>query len=186
MAGEIQLNSVSFATESSGLITVKNSKLDTDAVFPTFVGLILPFAYDTSGSPPSGFLECDGSAWSRTTYADLFSVLSTTWGVGDGSTTFNIPDLRGVFLRGSEQHASLTTSNQAVAGTQNSYSGTLKLYATNNTNQTGGNITQGGGVVRATSGYFSGSDTSIANIGLEILTNESYPTNVAVQYCIKY
>lgn len=100
MAGEIQLNSTSFATESSGLITVKNSKLDTDAIFPTFVGLILPFAYDTSGSPPTGFFECDGSAVSRTTYSDLFTAIGTTWGSGDGSSTFNIPDLRGAFLRG--------------------------------------------------------------------------------------
>lgn len=44
---------------------------------------------------PSGFLLCDGSAVSRTTYADLFALISTTYGAGDGSTTFNIPDLRG-------------------------------------------------------------------------------------------
>lgn len=44
---------------------------------------------------PTGFLLCDGSAVSRTTYADLFAVLSTTYGVGDGATTFNVPDLRG-------------------------------------------------------------------------------------------
>ena len=44
---------------------------------------------------PSGFLYCDGSAVSRTTYADLFAVISTTYGVGDGSTTFNLPDCRG-------------------------------------------------------------------------------------------
>ena len=49
---------------------------------------------------PSGYLECDGSAVSRTTYADLFSALGTTWGSGDGSTTFNIPDARGEFIRG--------------------------------------------------------------------------------------
>jgi len=44
---------------------------------------------------PSGYLICDGSAISRVTYANLFSVLGTTYGIGDGSTTFNIPDLRG-------------------------------------------------------------------------------------------
>ena len=46
-------------------------------------------------SPPDGFLWCDGSEKSRTTYADLFSVISTMYGVGNGSTTFNLPDLRG-------------------------------------------------------------------------------------------
>lgn len=55
-------------------------------------GMVLPFA---GSSVPDGFLTCDGSAVSRTTYAGLFAVISTTWGVGDGSTTFNLPDLRG-------------------------------------------------------------------------------------------
>lgn len=44
---------------------------------------------------PTGYLLCDGTAVSRTTYAALFAVTSTTYGVGDGSTTFNVPDLRG-------------------------------------------------------------------------------------------
>lgn len=57
------------------------------------------FSFPTVNAP-SGFLECDGSALSRTTYASLFAVLGTTYGVGDGITTFNIPDLRGEFIRG--------------------------------------------------------------------------------------
>jgi microcystin-dependent protein len=44
---------------------------------------------------PTGFLRCDGSAVSRTTYADLFSVIGVTYGAGDGSTTFNLPNLKG-------------------------------------------------------------------------------------------
>jgi microcystin-dependent protein len=47
----------------------------------------------SSASVPSGFLECDGSAVSRTTYATLFGIVGTTYGVGDGATTFNVPDL---------------------------------------------------------------------------------------------
>ena len=47
----------------------------------------------SSASVPSGFLECDGSAVSRTTYATLFGIVGTTYGSGDGSTTFNVPDL---------------------------------------------------------------------------------------------
>ncbi len=46
------------------------------------------------GTAPTGYLICDGTAVSRTTYADLFAVLSTTYGSGDGSTTFNVPDFR--------------------------------------------------------------------------------------------
>lgn len=44
---------------------------------------------------PAGFLPCDGSAISRDTYANLFAVISTTYGAGDGSTTFNVPDISG-------------------------------------------------------------------------------------------
>jgi microcystin-dependent protein len=54
-------------------------------------GAVLPFA---GAAAPTGYLLCDGSAVSRTTYAALFAVLSTTFGVGDGSTTFNLPDMR--------------------------------------------------------------------------------------------
>jgi len=48
----------------------------------------------SSASVPSGFLECDGVAVSRTTYSALFAIISTTYGAGDGSTTFNTPDLQ--------------------------------------------------------------------------------------------
>lgn len=57
-------------------------------------------AYTGQSSAPSGWLKADGSAVSRTTYADLFSAIGTTWGNGDGATTFNVPDMRGVFARG--------------------------------------------------------------------------------------
>ena len=61
------------------------------AVVP--VGVVLPFA--GSSAPTSLYLLCDGSAVSRTTYSVLFGILSTTYGSGDGSTTFNVPDMRG-------------------------------------------------------------------------------------------
>ena len=56
------------------------------------VGTILPFS---GGTLPTGYLFCDGSAVSRTTYAGLFDVIGTTFGAGDGSTTFNLPNLKG-------------------------------------------------------------------------------------------
>lgn len=55
--------------------------------------------------PPTGYLICDGSAVSRATYADLFALIGTTYGAGDGSTTFNLPDYRGKFLRGYDNGA---------------------------------------------------------------------------------
>ena len=56
------------------------------------IGVILPLSSDTI---PEGYLLCDGSEISRTTYATLFGVIGTTYGSGDGSTTFNLPNLKG-------------------------------------------------------------------------------------------
>jgi microcystin-dependent protein len=55
-------------------------------------GILAPFAGSTA---PDGWLLCDGSAVSRTTYSSLFAVVAATYGAGDGSTTFGLPDLRG-------------------------------------------------------------------------------------------
>lgn len=60
-------------------------------------GAVIPFA---GASAPTGYLLCDGTAVSRTTYATLFALIGTTYGVGDGSTTFNMPDCRGRFPLG--------------------------------------------------------------------------------------
>lgn len=74
---------------------------------------------------PTGYLLCDGSAVSRTTYADLFTAIGTTWGVGDGTTTFNLPDLRGVFLKG----AGTTNRVAGKDGADSYYSATLGSYS---------------------------------------------------------
>lgn len=63
----------------------------------TPTGAIMAFARPTA---PEGWLPCDGRAVSRTTYISLFAAIGLTFGPGDGSTTFNIPDLRGEFIRG--------------------------------------------------------------------------------------
>jgi microcystin-dependent protein len=61
------------------------------------IGEVKTFA---GAAAPEGYLLCQGQAVSRTTYANLFDVLGTSHGQGDGSTTFNLPDYRGRFLRG--------------------------------------------------------------------------------------
>lgn len=85
------------------------------------------------GTVPVGFLECDGAAVSRTTYKSLFDVIGTTYGAGDGSTTFNVPNTRDRFIysgtfaqRGNTGGASThahTVGSQAssAAGAGNSY-----------------------------------------------------------------
>lgn len=75
-------------------------------------GVILAFG---GSSAPAGYILCNGSAVSRTTFASLFSVIGTTYGVGDGSTTFNVPNMMGVFARGA--------GSQTIGGV--TYSATL-------------------------------------------------------------
>lgn len=71
----------------------------SQASSPVVSGVLVPYA---GTSAPSGWLLCYGQAVSRTTYADLFSAISTTYGSGDGSTTFNLPDLRGRVIAGQD------------------------------------------------------------------------------------
>ena len=79
-------------------------------------GTVLAFAASTA---PSGYLECDGAAVSRATYSALFAVIGTTYGTGDGSTTFNLPDLRGEFVRGWD-HGKGTDAARALGSAQSS------------------------------------------------------------------
>lgn len=68
-------------------------KAYVDAQLSSFpAGIILPYG---GASAPSGYLLCYGQAISRTTYAALYTAIATSYGVGNGSTTFNVPDLRG-------------------------------------------------------------------------------------------
>ncbi len=92
------------------VITFSIVSFERPAYDPLPAGVTLPYGGTTA---PPGYLLCDGSAVSRTTYAVLFTILSTTYGVGDGSTTFNLPDLRQRFPMG-----------KAVSGTGSTLGGT--------------------------------------------------------------
>lgn len=75
-------------------------------------GVVLPFA---GSAAPYGWLLCFGQAVSRTTYAALFAALGTTYGSGDGSTTFNLPDLRGR-VAGGKDNMGGTAANRLTSG----------------------------------------------------------------------
>lgn len=103
-------------------------------------------------SAPSGWLVTDGSAISRTTYADLFAYIGTLWGIGDGSTTFNIPDGRERYVR--------------AAGTTNSVGDTLSSQNKSHTHT--GSATSGGAHVHTGSTNSTGShyhDTATTSDG---------------------
>lgn len=102
----IQVNGVSSTVVAPGSDTAYWRQLDN--IDPIPCGSYIQHAGD---SAPSGFLVCNGGAVSRTTYAKLFSVIGTKYGEGDGSTTFNLPNLTGRFLQGSS-----TSGNVIDAG----------------------------------------------------------------------
>ena len=75
-------------------------------VTPVPVGSVVSYP---AASLPSGFLSCDGSAISRSTYSALFALIGTTWGSGDGATTFNLPNAEDCTVMASGTTAGLTT-----------------------------------------------------------------------------
>lgn len=81
----------------SGVWTAWTSLRAAAVLTATPPGTVTTFAMNTA---PTGWLKCNGAAVSRTTYAALFAAIGTTFGVGDGSTTFNLPEIRGEFVRG--------------------------------------------------------------------------------------
>jgi len=152
----------------------------------TIVGSLI--AWPTNAAP-SGYLECDGSAISRSTYAALFAVISDDYGDGDGSTTFNLPDYQGQFLRGYDNSAgvdpdagSRTNRGDGTTGDNVGTKQTDGLKAHNHqvTGKRNPSGTAGGNFSMRDSGI---NDTqSVDNKG----GNETRPTNVNVMYCIKY
>lgn len=89
---------------------------------------------------PEGWLLCQGQAISRTDYADLFAVISTNFGAGDGSTTFNLPDLRGEFLRGAGTNSHSGQGNGGSVGTHQDGTEHLGLYVYSNAGGSNTNI----------------------------------------------
>jgi len=152
-------------------------------------GLILPFGNTTA---PTGFLSCDGSAVSRTTYSDLFTAIGTTWGSGDSSTTFNVPDLRGAFLRGTGSHGSETMADtNAFAGPSvgsfedDQMQGHWHNFQYESDAETGAaeNIATSGGA--GTSGTIVTDAVTDTTNGTPRTGDETRPFNAGVLYCIK-
>jgi microcystin-dependent protein len=175
---------------------------------PSFTGGLVPgmvaaFARTTA---PTGWLACDGSAVSRTTYAALFAAISTTYGVGDGSTTFNLPDCRGVFMRGAGSqtisgivHTGTqgTTQNDQVQGHYHSVSdpghthnlqfasatgGSTYMYYTGQAFSSPG-VTYAGGVSNTT-GVTVTAQSSDGSNGTPRTGSQTRPANITLLYCI--
>jgi microcystin-dependent protein len=145
-------------------------------------GAIFWFAFNAA---PTGYLEANGDAVSRTTYASLFSAIGTTFGAGDGSTTFNLPDLRGEFVRGWDDGRGVD-SGRAFGTAQSDQViehihrvGTAAAALGPDANRMPANATLTGGVY-ATSGVRNASNTAF------IGGTETRPRNIALLACIKF
>lgn len=150
-------------------VDMVDGKHASDIAVP--VGAVLWFAAPTA---PSGFLVCNGAAVSRTAYADLFAVIGTTFGAGDGSTTFNLPDLRGEFIRGYDDSRGVDSGR--TFGTSQNPTAIGKGDYIITTIKDGENA-------------YSGSVTDVGSASFYGDTGTFYevrPRNVALLPCIKY
>jgi len=120
VAVDIKDDDTMATASATSLATSESIKayVDSNAGIPT--GTVSAFAGNTA---PTGYVLCDGSAVNRTTQAALFAVIGTTYGVGDGSTTFNLPDLRGRVVAG--MGGSLLSGTDALADTGGASTHTL-------------------------------------------------------------
>ena len=180
----------------------ENGTLTKDRAKIGHIGDIIAFYGSTA---PEGTLVCNGAAISRTTYSELFGVIGTTAGAGDGSTTFNLPDLRGLFLRG------LNGANAAGLGVEQgdaireiaghapfrAYKGVLSSNNQTLFNGEGairhviGEASIGGsegpqGVAYATGSNWGNEDLNFAASRVVPTAAENRPVNTAVLYCMIY
>lgn len=197
----IGLNENNITTE----ISEGNNNIPTsDAVNSALssIGASVPtgtiFIYGGSVAP-DGWLVCDGSAISRSTYAELFSVIGTYYGIGDGSTTFNLPDMRDRFAQGASTSNPIGTKLEA--GIPN-ITASIKSTNTAYNNEVGAFHAETGVTLVGTDAYntanglsFNAKDGETKTDGTLKTSNEHHvygssdtvqPPAVCVNYIIKY
>lgn len=147
-------------------------------------GLVMPgtVAFHAKSAAPAGWLKCNGGAVSRTTYAELFAEIGTSFGAGDGSTTFNLPELRGEFVRAWDDGRGVDPSRvfgsaQADAFRTHGHSFSTDWGSNFNSGQTVNN-----GLVATVPGTGTLLAASIGSTG----GTETRPRNIALLACIKY
>jgi microcystin-dependent protein len=134
------------------------------------IGAIIAFPV---AAIPAGWLECNGQAISRTTFTDLFGFIGTTYGAGDGSTTFNLPDYRGVFLRGNDNGRGYDAGRALGSEQGDEFKSHKHAFGPYVPVLTTGS-----------SGYSFNAGSSYMDTGLTGGT-ETRPKNVSVVFCVK-
>lgn len=183
VTADIAADAITTTQIANGAVTQEKLNAGITLV-PT--GAIMPFAMN---SAPSGWLAANGSAVSRTTYAALFAAIGTTYGAGDGNTTFTLPDLRGYFVRGSGTNSDGTASGTFGAKEADSfkshdhaftyyYQSTAVSVASEKIQESNDNLrTYATGSTET--GHTPASTTSPRG------DTETRPKNIALLYCIK-
>jgi len=145
-------------------------------------GSVIYYAADAA---PTGFLKANGAAVSRSTYSALFTAIGTTFGSGDGSSTFNVPDLRGEFMRGWDDGRGIDSSRSFGSSQADEIeSHTHNMFSSADA----GSINAIPNSRYAGHLYNQHSTTSVANSGSSGPTGgtETRPRNIALLACIKY
>ena len=201
----VELKAASTVT-SNVTLTLPTSDGDADQFLKTDGSGNLSFASIGSGSlvptasvfalatstVPSGYLECDGAAVSRTTYADLFAAIGTTYGSGNGASTFNVPDLRGEFIRGWDNSRGVD-SGRTLGSTQSDENKSHNHTITDpgHNHQVNINVYQQGAGPNASTDMANrngNTTSSTSTTGISLAASggtESRPRNVAMMYVIK-
>ena len=208
LSGNVALTLPSSITNGGFLQTDGSGNLSFQIVAGVPSGSVFCMAVATV---PSGYLECNGAAVSRTTYAALFAIIGTAYGTGNGSSTFNLPDLRGEFVRGFDNGRgvdngrSIASSQSSQFGQHNhnvsasSSSSVSDPGHTHTANYGQGNLVSSGGafglrdsgnadrIRNANTGISVSTSTSISqsNRGGTSNSSETRPRSIAMMYIIK-
>jgi microcystin-dependent protein len=144
----------------------------------------------TTGTAPTGWLLCAGAAVSRSTYSALFAVIGTTFGVGDGSTTFNVPNYTGRFPYGTTLATTGGSADAVVVSHTHTITDPGHTHTTTDTyvtyNNTYGNNTYGPGVSGTGLNTMSTATTGITNQTTGVSgTNANLPPYLGINFIIK-
>jgi len=138
------------------------------------IGSVSAFAMPT---PPAGWLVCDGSAISRTEYADLFATIGTLWGHGDEVTTFNLPDLRGEFVRGFDNGRGVDDGRAFASAQADEFrSHTHNINSDRVAIPTNGDQALVYGTTQTPSGATGGDETRPRNVAMTYAIKAFYPS----------
>lgn len=165
-------------------IDIKGNLYDIEAfINPIPAGTVLPFAGSTA---PEGFLLCNGQEVSRFTYAKLYGILGDTYGAGDGTATFNLPDYREITLVGAGQNEKLNIIEHDIYNIGEFKDDQMQghvheVYRNRETNPTGGaGTTTVYGAIESSSGPKSDGVNGIPRTG-----KTTHGKQIGINYIIK-